>query len=290
MMMEKAETVRAWCAQRVGCPYIYGGTGQPCTPAYREARMRQYPQYAEKIRRNCKILSGKSNACYNCRWCDPETDIGKPAYDCAQLARWAMDAVGIGLVSGANSQWEKTLWSECGTIDHLPEARVALVFRWDDDHMGHVGVYQGDGTVIHAKGHDDGVVRQALSETRFTHYGIPYGLYEEVVPVEHPTLRRGDSGYAVTYLQTLLSCVGTPISADGKFGSATEAAVRAFQAAAGLTVDGVVGPKTWAALEAAAGHDEPPAQEAPEPGAPETVTITRKTWDAIWDMLKKSEG
>ena len=35
---------------------------------------------------------------------------------------------------------------------------------------------------------------------------------------------------------------------DGIFGPKTEAAVKSFQRGKGLTVDGIVGPRTWAAL------------------------------------------
>ncbi|HTI26851.1 MAG TPA: GH25 family lysozyme [Kutzneria sp.] len=46
----------------------------------------------------------------------------------------------------------------------------------------------------------------------------------------------------------------TPIAADGTFGPGTEARVRVFQQCAGLGVDGVVGPNTWAALGTWATH------------------------------------
>lgn len=279
--MTRQEVVRAWCIQRVGCPYIYGGTGQPCTPEYRQARAQQYPDYAEKIRKNCPRLSGKASTCADCRWCDPETGIGKPAYDCAQLSRGAMAAVGISLVSGANSQWERTKWTECGTINNLPSDRVALVFRRDTDRMGHVGVYLGDGTVVHAKAHDAGVVRQKLAECAFTHWGLPEGMLSDA-PIR-PVLRRGDTGDMVVLLQTLLCSVVKPITVDGIFGSGTEAAVKEFQKSAGLTVDGVVGPKTWTALEKATGHN-PDEPLPPAPEQPDTISISRADWQALRDM------
>jgi peptidoglycan hydrolase-like protein with peptidoglycan-binding domain len=46
----------------------------------------------------------------------------------------------------------------------------------------------------------------------------------------------------------MLRSKGYDISADGYFGKQTEEAVRAFQKENSLTVDGIVGQKTWAAL------------------------------------------
>lgn len=67
------------------------------------------------------------------------------------------------------------------------------------------------------------------------------------------TLRQGDSGEDVRYLQQKLSEHGAWLTIDGKFGPATSSAVRSFQASNGLSVDGVVGPQTWAALEGTGG-------------------------------------
>jgi len=65
-------------------------------------------------------------------------------------------------------------------------------------------------------------------------------------------LRRGSRNEDVEALQRQLVQAGYQIGIDGDFGPGTEAAVRAFQAKAGLGADGVVGPATWGALDAAA--------------------------------------
>ncbi|QSQ19981.1 peptidoglycan-binding protein [Pyxidicoccus parkwayensis] len=68
-----------------------------------------------------------------------------------------------------------------------------------------------------------------------------------------PILQQGSSGSAVVELQRLLTAAGfSPGAADGDFGAKTKAAVMDFQRARGLSVDGIVGPATWAALRAPA--------------------------------------
>jgi peptidoglycan hydrolase-like protein with peptidoglycan-binding domain len=63
-----------------------------------------------------------------------------------------------------------------------------------------------------------------------------------------PTLRQGARGPDVEYLQGRLDELGYNLTVDGIFGPMTASSVRAFQQANGLSVDGVVGPDTWAAL------------------------------------------
>jgi Putative peptidoglycan binding domain len=69
---------------------------------------------------------------------------------------------------------------------------------------------------------------------------------------EGVTLRPGDSGDNVVALQEALSQAGyDPGAVDGDYGPSTSQAVSAFQTAEGLSIDGVAGPETLAALAAA---------------------------------------
>ncbi|MGW3032618.1 protein kinase domain-containing protein [Streptomyces sp. NPDC001178] len=61
----------------------------------------------------------------------------------------------------------------------------------------------------------------------------------------------GDRGQRVVQVQCMLTKRGYSMGSsgvDGDFGKDTDAAVRSFQTAKGLEVDGQVGPNTWAAL------------------------------------------
>ena len=63
-----------------------------------------------------------------------------------------------------------------------------------------------------------------------------------------PLLKKGSQGEAVKKLQQTLNGKGYKLTEDGDFGNKTEAAVKAFQKANGLEVDGEVGPMTWGVL------------------------------------------
>ena len=63
-----------------------------------------------------------------------------------------------------------------------------------------------------------------------------------------PFVRQGDQHHPVETLQYLLRARGHNLTVDGIFGPKTDAAVRAFQQQKGLAVDGIAGPATWSAL------------------------------------------
>ncbi|ARL98141.1 MULTISPECIES: N-acetylmuramidase domain-containing protein [Burkholderia] len=66
----------------------------------------------------------------------------------------------------------------------------------------------------------------------------------------YKTLRLGDRGADVSYLQRQLIAAGARLDTDAIYGSATRDAVMAFQATHGLVADGIAGPKTWSTLSA----------------------------------------
>lgn len=76
-------------------------------------------------------------------------------------------------------------------------------------------------------------------------------LFLEKAPPWASSLRQGTHGRQVTYLQAFLLGHGYSLSLDGDFGTRTLDALRAFQKANRLVVDGICGPKTRKALKTA---------------------------------------
>ncbi|MBR1471877.1 MAG: N-acetylmuramoyl-L-alanine amidase [Lachnospiraceae bacterium] len=81
-------------------------------------------------------------------------------------------------------------------------------------------------------------------------------LKGEVAPVQQtvmkaarPTIKRGAKGAGALLLQQNLNTFGCGLAEDGSFGSASVAALKAWQGRYGLQVDGSYGPKSYAKMK-----------------------------------------
>ena len=127
--------------------------------------------------------------------------------------------------------------------------------------------------------------------------------------VTWPTVKLGSKGTAVQALQQMLRGAGYNVATDGDFGPKTKAAVVAFQQKNGLTADGIVGPKSWAALRGTPqtnttstpsdGFDtkpkpqtQPQTQPQPKPQTttPTTTTPTSNVDAAAAERLEKARS
>ena len=281
----RAEIIQAMTACCLGWPYVFGAYGQACTTAQRNKYAGYRQDHAAAIRSACPVLSGKATACDACDWNGTLID------DCRGFTRLMLQWAGLSLYGGTvTAQWEYgPNWVKKGPIEEMPRGLVCCVFR-----PSHTGMYVGNDTVRHCGGRKGQVVEEKLPGTpRWERFGIPAGLYtnDELrkagVNVDTakniPTLRRGAEGDLVEELQAILNAkYGFALDVDGDFGINTEAAVKAFQKSKGLTVDGIVGPKTRAALGLVFDQDTnvpgKPAQDAPD-------TNVGNNASRIWDGL-----
>ncbi len=102
-------------------------------------------------------------------------------------------------------------------------------------------------------------------------------------------LRQGSRGQDVVTLQYLLNvlsqydpAIPAPVQ-DGIFGSETRRAVVAFQRAAGLDPDGIVGAKTWQAL-----YNRYLGIEESRPGSkPDVIIYTVRAGDTLWQIARR---
>jgi len=95
------------------------------------------------------------------------------------------------------------------------------------------------------------------------------------------TLRKGNPYHSQNkILQRRLNALGSSLVVDGLFGNKTLAAVKKFQTAKHLTVDGVVGPMTRKALGLS-------APVAAKPASTHPLDLSRA---AMWDRIAKCES
>lgn len=188
---------------------------------------------------------------------------GVQEFDCRGFTWWLLHQVGVEISKvGATTQYNTAAdWTERGLTGVMPNL-VCPVFKYraSDGKMAHTGMHIGDGVVIHCTS-NGGVKYGDLSDTTWTNYAIPKGLYT-AEEIEHArgrelvrTLKTGCSGEDVKRLQETLNGLGFSCGkADGIFGAKTKTAVMAFQSAYGLTADGIVGAKTRDKLEEVTGQ------------------------------------
>ena len=260
--------------------YIWGTAGIKWTEARQEA--------LDKTTDADRVNGRK----YGSKW------IGHCVADCSGLFKWAFTKLGGEMYHGSNTMYLKWCVSK-GTLNKGKRTDGGTlkpgtaVFVWNGKTYSHVGLFVGDGTVIEAASTLKGVITSKVTDGKWTHWGELKGVtFDEQKPepqpkpAEHKTLRKGDKGAEVTELQTDLQKLGYGLGAcgiDGDFGRATMAAVQLFQHDHGLTVDGICGPKTWAAIDKA-------LEKADEPEVKYTVTISDLTKAKADEIVKKYGG
>lgn len=182
-------------------------------------------------------------SCYRKKW-----DMSKSrAGDCSGII------IGIlrdmGLIGPTEDYNATTLQRSFSTPIPLDQIQPGDWLFDKSSEASHIGTYIGNGETIDSRGRDLGVVRQYLDSYAWKAAGRPI-WFTEIPPLtrnlyyKQDDMMRGDD---VRQCQTQLTKKGfTEVGTiDGVFGSKTDSAVRHFQAANSLQIDGIVGPKTW---------------------------------------------
>lgn len=264
-----------------GWGYIWGTAGVMWT----EARQKNLEKTTDDDRAQSRQ--------YGRKW------IGHMVADCSGLFRWAFRQLGSDIAHGSNSIFDRYC-SAKGKLKNgkrtdgiaLKPGTAVFTYNAKTGNRGHIGLYIGNGWVIEAQGSKAGVVRSKVTNSKWVEWGELKGVdYGNAQPVPQPvapstdpvtpTLKKGSKGDYVQLLQTKLIVLGYDLGsygADGDFGSKTTEAVKAFQKDRGLTADGVVGAKTWEALE------------QPMKAATYTVTIRGLTLSKAQEIISQYGG
>ena len=252
----------------VGWPYVYGAVGEECKPKKRsQYGTKFYPKDHTTIVTKCQAISWDKDSqtckvtgnCSGCKW-----DLPVLMFDCRGFTRKLLNMVYSWTLWGGTvgGQWnDERNWKAKGEIATMPKDTLCCLFVYKNKKWQHTGFGFNNETVECSSG----VQHFTTRNKKWTHWAVPKCVEGDIPdpqptpdpdpdPEKRPTLRRGDRGPYVVECQTDLVKLGYdigPCGIDGVYGKATMAAVSAFQKASKLTVDGICGPNTWAALDAA---------------------------------------
>ena len=194
---------------------------------------------------------------YGAKW------IGHRVADCSGLFSWAFKDLCSYTPHGSNSIWDRYCVNKGQLInghrsDGFELKPGTAVFKCEDGtNRSHIGLYIGNNTVIEAASTQQGVITTKITNKKWSEWGelkyVDYG--EKQTMKDRRTVRYNCKGEDVKELQVMLNAAGYSCGEpDGIFGNRTFSAVKNFQASRGLVADGIVGPKTWAALESIGGN------------------------------------
>lgn len=253
--------IAAWNAARlcVGWPYCYGAWGELCAPANRRTYYARKGDEHPTIKTKCKNFDGAGT----CAGCQYYPNGRSRMFDCRGFVYWILLQIyGWKLQGGTTvTQWDnKANWIEQGLIKDMPADTLCCLYVDNGKKKTHVGFGYNNETVECSSG----VQYFKTRNKKWTHYAVPacvnykpdekQPIGKDEQTVSKPTLKKGSKGQAVKELQEKLISMGYSCGfygADGDFGSATLAAVKAFQKDHGLNADGIVGAKTYEALDGA---------------------------------------
>lgn len=95
-------------------------------------------------------------------------------FDCSGLVYYVYSKAGAISVR----RTAESYFSRCTEIQHGDLKAGDLVFRHNGTKISHVGIYIGNGMVIHAKGRDLGVVEEKIGAYKWNKYGRVDGVQE----------------------------------------------------------------------------------------------------------------
>ena len=176
--MIRAELARQASIDRVGDAYVYGAWDELCTVANRNKRALLREEYAETIKNQCQRTKSGAKTCTGCKY------EGRKIHDCRGLTATCAKVAGIQITGQTvAAQWNADNWERKGTIDTMPTSMPYVqLFRHNGTKWTHTGIYIGDAETVDARGHATGVIRAKLSSYKWTHWAIPKGMYEDILP------------------------------------------------------------------------------------------------------------
>ena len=189
----------------------------------------------------------------------------KGDYDCSSAVITAYRHAGLDLYGATYTGNMKAVFMNNGFIDVTGYVNLNYgtgLVRGDVllNEVHHTAMYIGDGQEAEASINEFGGATggQPGDQTGREVLIRPYRNYPWDCVLRYlgsaperyrPVLRLYDSGDIVMTLQTLLNENGADLDVDGEFGNLTLEAVKDFQRRHLLEVDGIVGEKTWDALD-----------------------------------------